>query len=258
MFQKLIFPSLLLGALFAVSPAAFSQDMPEPVQTAPLLETPTTLSDEEIVDKASFLIGFNFGKSLKADNIEINLEQLLDGVKQGAEDAELEMSQEELMSVMQAFQIKVANDRKARMEELSKKNQQEGEAFLNENRSREGVQEMENGLQYLVLQEGTGAKPQPTDVVLCHYKGMSIAEEVFDSSEGSEPLRVALTGGVIEGFAQALREMTVGAKWRVVIPAELAYGTHGSPPVIGPNQTLIFEIELVEILQQTEPLDLPK
>jgi FKBP-type peptidyl-prolyl cis-trans isomerase FklB len=126
-------------------------------------------------------------------------------------------------------------------------NKKKGEEFLAENKKKPGVKTTESGLQYLVLKEGTGRKPELDDTVHCHYHGTLIDGTVFDSSvDRGTPIDFPLKG-VIPGWTEVLQLMKEGSKWRVFIPSKLAYGQRGAPPKIGPNETLIFEIELLQV-----------
>jgi FKBP-type peptidyl-prolyl cis-trans isomerase FklB len=127
-------------------------------------------------------------------------------------------------------------------------NKKKGEEFLAENKKKPGVKTTASGLQYLVLKEGTGKKPELNDGVVVHYHGTSIDGTVFDSSvDRGEPFELPAIRGVIPGWIEVLQLMKEGSKWRVFIPSKLAYGQRGSPPKIGPNETLIFEIELLQV-----------
>ncbi len=126
-------------------------------------------------------------------------------------------------------------------------NLKKGQKFLEENKNKPGIKVTESGLQYEVIKEGKGNKPGPTDKVKCHYKGTLIDGTQFDSSyDRGEPSTFGVNG-VIKGWTEALQIMPVGSKWKLYIPANLAYGTRGSKPKIGPNEALIFEIELIDI-----------
>jgi len=133
-------------------------------------------------------------------------------------------------------------------QEKNGNNLEEGRKFLAENSKAEGVIELPSGLQYQVLKEGNGSKPKIADQVKCHYHGTLIDGSVFDSSVQRGKPAVFPVGGVIRGWVEALQLMTVGSKWKLFIPSELAYGKQGAGGVIGPDTTLIFEVELLEII----------
>jgi FKBP-type peptidyl-prolyl cis-trans isomerase FklB len=133
------------------------------------------------------------------------------------------------------------------MKEETEKNRQEGEAFLARNRTREGVKTLPDGLQYSIMKAGAGRTPRPTDMVVVNYRGTFIDGTEFDSSyRRGQPL-VFPVNRVIKGWTEALQLMRVGSKWQLFIPPQLAYGPQGAPPAIGPNETLIFELELLSI-----------
>ncbi|MFQ5937001.1 MAG: FKBP-type peptidyl-prolyl cis-trans isomerase, partial [Acidiferrobacterales bacterium] len=153
------------------------------------------------------------------------------------------LSVAEMQATLAVYQQKQMEARLA----LATKNQQTGEAFLTANKEKEGVVALANGLQYKVIEAGSGKKPKASDTVVVHYRGRLINGEEFDSSYSrGEPASFQVSG-VIDGWQQALQMMSVGAKWQVFIPSDLAYGQRGAGESIGPNETLIFDIELLAI-----------
>ena len=152
-----------------------------------------------------------------------------------------EIMPDEANNILQTYFEKIQNEK-------GKEAKEAGEKFLAENKTREGVVTLESGLQYKILNEGSGAKPTANDTVKCHYEGRLINGQVFDSSiRRGEPAEFPV-GGVIAGWVEALQLMSVGSKWQLYIPSELAYGQHGAGAAIGPNETLIFDVELLEII----------
>lgn len=152
-----------------------------------------------------------------------------------------EIMPDEANNILQTYFEKIQNEK-------GKEAKEAGEKFLAENKTREGVVTLESGLQYKILNEGSGAKPTANDTVKCHYEGRLINGQVFDSSiRRGEPAEFPV-GGVIAGWVEALQLMPVGSKWQLYIPSELAYGQHGAGAAIGPNETLIFDVELLEII----------
>jgi FKBP-type peptidyl-prolyl cis-trans isomerase FklB len=148
---------------------------------------------------------------------------------------------------MTAFQKEMMAKREQAGKEAGAKNKVEGEAFLAENGKKEGVVTLPDGLQYKILKEGDGAKPKATDTVTVHYRGTLISGTEFDSSyKRKEPVSFPVNG-VIAGWTEALQLMKVGSKWQLFIPSTLAYGERGAGPDLGPNATLIFEVELISI-----------
>lgn len=197
-------------------------------------------------DKVSYSIGMVFGKSLKQQGIDFDSALLLKGIQDATAGAKALMTDEEIKTLLTEYKMKLAT-------ELSEKNKKDGEAFLAENKKKEGVITLPSGLQYKVLKEGTGPKPLATDTVKTHYKGTFIDGTEFDSSYGrGEPAEFPVNG-VIPGWTEALQLMSVGSKWQVVIPANLAYGEKGAGNgVIPANSTLVFEVELMEIVPPTQ------
>jgi FKBP-type peptidyl-prolyl cis-trans isomerase FklB len=207
-------------------------------------ETPV-LKDQK--DKVSYSIGMEIGKNMKRQSVDVNPEFLSRGVKDAFSDGKPLMTDEEMKEALTAFQKEMM----AKQQELAKmageKNQKEGEAFLAENKKKEGVITLPSGLQYKVIKAGSGNKPKATDTVTVHYQGTLVNGTEFDSSyRRGQPVSFPVNG-VIPGWTEALQLMEVGAKWQIVIPSNLAYGDRGAGPQIGPNATLIFEIELISI-----------
>jgi FKBP-type peptidyl-prolyl cis-trans isomerase len=207
-------------------------------------ETPV-LKDQK--DKVSYSIGMEIGKNMKRQSLDVNPELLTRGVKDAFSDGKPLMTDEEMKEALMAFQKEMM----AKQQELAKvageKNQKEGEAFLAENKKKEGVITLPSGLQYKVIKAGSGNKPKATDTVTVHYQGTLINGTEFDSSyRRGQPVSFPVNG-VIPGWTEALQLMETGAKWQIVIPSNLAYGDRGAGPQIGPNATLIFEIELISI-----------
>jgi FKBP-type peptidyl-prolyl cis-trans isomerase FklB len=202
---------------------------------------------ETLMDKVSYSIGLNIGKDFKSQNIEVTPELLARGIKDAISDTKPLLTDEEIQEAIASFQ----QERMAEAEEMAKaageKNRQEGESFLLENAKKEGVVTLPSGLQYKVIEEGTGKSPEPGDQVTVHYRGTLVDGTEFDSSyERGEPVTFPV-GGVIPGWTEALQLMKEGAKWQLFIPPSLAYGEKGAGQVIGPNSTLIFDVELISV-----------
>ena len=205
-------------------------------------------------DKLSYVIGMDIGNSLKQLNTEFNLEAMAQGIKAILEGETPLLEQDEAEQVKQAFFQKVQAEAQqkaaAASEELAamgQKNLEEGQAFLAENKTKEGVVETDSGLQYEVLEEGDGSKPQASDTVTVHYRGTLLDGTVFDSSiTRGQPATFTLNQ-VIAGWTEGVQLMPVGSKYKFFIPSNLAYGEQGAGGRIGPNSTLIFEVELLEI-----------
>lgn len=204
--------------------------------------------DNKEFDKLSYALGLSMGNNFRASGIqEINVQDFTDGVAAVFYGSEPKMTYDEAKAEIQRF----FTDLQAKQEEANKKmadvNAQAGAAFLEENGKRVEVKTTASGLQYEVVKEGDGACPGPHDQVTVHYEGRLIDGTVFDSSvERGEPATFGVTQ-VIPGWVEALQLMKVGSKWRLFIPSALAYGPQGAGGAIGPNQTLIFDVELIRI-----------
>lgn len=202
-------------------------------------------------DKLSYGIGMSFGSNLrlnlKNDEIDVDNELILRGMRDSLTGAPTAMDEAAMKEVLTGLQAEVASKQEARAKVAVEKNKKEGEAFMTANKAKDGVVTLPSGLQYKVLKEGEGAVPKPTDLVETHYKGTLIDGTEFDSSYKRNQPAVFPVNGVIPGWTEALQKMKVGSKWQLFIPAELAYGPKGAGNVIGPNSTLVFEIELLAI-----------
>jgi FKBP-type peptidyl-prolyl cis-trans isomerase FklB len=197
-------------------------------------------------DKISYTLGINIGNNVKQLS-DIDLDIFFKGIKDAFSGSKLLLSEEEMNRVMTAFQKDMAAKQGENMKVQGDKNKKEGEAFLAENKKKEGVKSLASGLQYKVIKEGTGKSPKATDKVSTHYQGTLIDGTEFDSSyKRGEPATFPVNG-VIPGWTEALQLMKVGAKWQLFVPSKLAYGERGAGPKIGPNAVLIFTIELLAI-----------
>jgi FKBP-type peptidyl-prolyl cis-trans isomerase FklB len=199
-------------------------------------------------EKVSYIIGTDIGNNFKKQGIDIDPDILIKGLKDSLNGSKLVLSEKEIGDVMTAFKQEFA----AKQAEISKiqgeKNKKEGEAFLTENKKKEGVKTLQSGLQYKIITEGTGRSPKATDTVTVNYKGTLIDGTEFDSSYKRGQAASFPVKGVITGWTEALQLMKEGAKWELFVPSNLAYGdkgTVGGP--IGPNATLVFEVELISI-----------
>ena len=201
------------------------------------------------LDRISYALGLSMGNNFKGSGIEsINVKDFADGVAAVYEGAQPKMSYDEAKMVIQSFFQEMEAKQQAAAQEMAKVNKAAGEAFLAENGKRAEVETTNSGLQYEVLVEGNGASPKATDQVTVHYTGKLIDGTVFDSSvDRGQPATFGVTQ-VIPGWVEALQLMKVGAKWRLYIPSEIAYGPQGAGGVIGPNATLIFDVELLNII----------
>lgn len=201
------------------------------------------------IDSVSYGIGYLNGQNMLQQGMtDIEPETFMAGMQQALEEQDAQIPQNEIRQLLQQYQMQAQQKAQLQQQQEAQNNQEEGAAFLEENRNKEGVQVTESGLQYKVLEEGTGASPVATDTVTVHYEGTLIDGTVFDSSyERGEPATFPLNG-VIAGWTEGLQLMNEGATYRFFIPADLGYGMNvrpGSP--IGPNETLIFKVELIEV-----------
>lgn len=198
-------------------------------------------------DKTSYALGVAVGKSFQAQGVEADPNLIAQGLKDAMANGKLLITDEEFRSLMTAFQQNMNEKQAAEKAALADTNKKAGEAFLAENAKKDGVMTTPSGIQYKVITAGSGAKPTDADTVTCQYRGTLIDGTEFDSTYKNGQPAVLEVGRVIPGFKEALKMMPVGSKYQFVIPADQAYGERGAGNVIGPNATLIFEIELVSI-----------
>ncbi|OPY71561.1 MAG: Outer membrane protein MIP precursor [Syntrophorhabdus sp. PtaU1.Bin002] len=198
-------------------------------------------------DKVSYTIGANLGKGLRQQAVDIDTNLMMKGLNDSFSGGKTLLTDQEMRDVMVTFQKDMAAKQTERRKVLAEKNKKEGEAFLAENKKKPGVTTLPSGLQYKVLKEGKGKTPAATDTVVTHYRGILIDGTEFDSSfQRNEPATFSVNG-VIKGWTEALQLMKEGAKWQLFVPSDLAYGDRGAGPLIGPNATLVFEVELISI-----------
>jgi FKBP-type peptidyl-prolyl cis-trans isomerase FklB len=200
---------------------------------------------DDAKQRISYTIGLNIGKDFTSQEVEIDTAALMAGVRDGLAGKTPRLSEEQMQKEVQSFREGMMAKQEAKIKVLADKNLKDGEEFLAKNAKEPGVTVTPSGLQYKVLKAGTGAIPKKEGIVSVHYRGTLLDGSEFDSSyERGEPLTLPVSG-VIPGWTEALTLMQEGAKWQLYIPANLAYGEEGAPPVIGPNATLLFEVELV-------------
>ncbi len=198
--------------------------------------------------KVSYAIGMGLGKNLKRDSLDIDPAILLRGLKDAMAGSTPLLTDEEAKAAITQLQAEV----RAKEEEKSKvaalENKMKGDAFLAANKTKEGVVTLPSGLQYKIMTAGAGPKPATDDIVVCNYRGTLVDGTEFDSSyKRGEPIKIPV-GQVIKGWTEAIQLMPVGSKWQLYIPSDLAYGDRGAPgSPIGPNSTLIFDVELLSI-----------
>ncbi|MES1929623.1 Peptidylprolyl isomerase [Salinisphaera dokdonensis CL-ES53] len=197
--------------------------------------------------RRSYALGMDIGNSLKELPVEIDVDSLAEGVRDTVNGDETRLSQDELDGVMQGFVQDMEAAQQKKVDQQSENNLEKGKKFLAENKDKEGVETTDSGLQYKVLEEGDGSSPSSSDSVTVHYTGKLIDGTVFDSSrKRGEPVTFPVDA-VIPGWTEALQLMKRGAKYELYIPADLAYGERGAGAQIGPNETLIFDVELISV-----------
>jgi FKBP-type peptidyl-prolyl cis-trans isomerase FklB len=199
------------------------------------------------IDKVSYVLGQSVGGDFRRQGFEIDPEVFAKSFIDAYNGKEPSLSVGEMQQVIRQFQQAMQEKKETESQAAGQVNLEKGQAFLKENKTREGVVETASGLQYRVIQEGTGKKPKATDTVETHYEGKTIDGEVFDSSYRRGTPATFPLNGVIKGWTEALQLMGTGSKWELFIPPGLAYGKQGSSNVIGPNSTLIFTVELISI-----------
>ena len=210
-------------------------------------ETPT-LKDQK--EKISYIIGMDIGTNFKRQSIDIDPDILGRGIKDGLSGAKPLLPEQEAKEVLAAFEKVMKGKQEESRKAIGEKNKKEGEVFLAENKAKEGVKTAPSGLQYKVIKPGTGKKPQAADTVTVNYRGTLVDGTEFDSSYRRGKPATFPVSGVIPGWTEALQSMEEGAKWQIIIPSKLAYGEQGAGQMIGPNATLIFEVELISIQEK--------
>ena len=203
-------------------------------------------------DKTSYAIGLDLGNKLKSQSIDVDTSVLMRGMNDGISGTKPLMSEEDMRTSLTALSTQIRAKQTAMLKDLSEKNKSEGDAFLAENKSKEGVVALPSGLQYKILKAGDGPKPAASDSVVCNYKGTLISGKEFDSSYKRGQPATFPVSGVIKGWTEALQLMPVGSKWQLFIPPDLAYGDRGAGADIQPDSTLIFEVELMSIQPKTQ------
>jgi FKBP-type peptidyl-prolyl cis-trans isomerase len=228
-----------LGLALAISAFAAEEPAKKPAAADPgPFKTPK--------EKNSYMLGINLGKQLKQNEVEIDYDVYMRGLKDSMTGKEL-MNEEQFREAMTAFQQELRERTMAKRKADSDKARKTGEDFLAENKKKEGIITTASGLQYKIETKGTGKVPTAADTVVCHYRGTLVDGTEFDSSyKRGQPAEFPVTG-VIKGWTEALQLMPVGSKWKLFIPSGLAYGDNGSPPKIPGGAALIFDIELTDI-----------
>jgi FKBP-type peptidyl-prolyl cis-trans isomerase len=213
-------------------------------------QTPLALKTQK--DKFSYALGMNLGANLHKQSVPVDPNIMARGLKDALAGGKTLLTEEEARVAITTVQNDMREKQQAKMQAAGGANKKEGEAFLADNKSKEGVIALPSGLQYKVLKEGNGPKPTATDSVVCNYRGTLINGTEFDSSTKHGGPATFPVNGVIKGWTEALQLMPVGSKWQLFVPSDLAYAERGAGGDIGPNATLIFEVELVSIQNKSE------
>jgi FKBP-type peptidyl-prolyl cis-trans isomerase FklB len=205
---------------------------------------PSLKTDKE---KVSYSIGLDIGTNFKRQSVDLDSKALAAGISDGLSGAKPALGEDEVKKVLADFQQQMRTRAATMAQQAADDNKKKGEAFLVENKKQKGVVTLPSGLQYKILKDAKGAKPKATDTVSTHYRGTLIDGTEFDSSiKRGQPAEFPVNQ-VIPGWTEALQLMPVGSKWQLFIPSDLAYGPQGAGNTIGPNSTLIFEVELLDI-----------
>jgi FKBP-type peptidyl-prolyl cis-trans isomerase FklB len=248
----------------ATTPAAPAAKTPKAATTAkaPAKKTGTATKSAAAVplktrkEKFSYALGMNIGtgysQGLKKQSVEVDWNLLAQGMKDAAAGSKTRLTQEEAQAVLNEVQTEIKKEQQEKTQQAAAANKTEGEAFLAANKSKDGVVTLPSGLQYKILTAGTGPKPTASDSVKCNYRGTLINGTEFDSSyKRGQPATFAV-GQVIKAWTEALQLMPAGSKWQLFVPSSLAYGERGAGAEIGPNATLIFEVELLSIEEKAK------
>ncbi len=232
----------------ASAPAAKAQQAPaSKTHPAPAAKGSSTLAPKTQKEKASYAIGLNIGTGLHRDGVDVDPNMLLRGIKDAMAGTKPLLTDDEQKAALTLLQNDVRQRHEAMMQQAAEANKKEGDVFLAANKTKPGVVTLPSGLQYKILKQGTGPKPSATDTVVCNYRGTLLDNTEFDSSAKHGGPATFEVGRVIKGWTEALQLMPVGSKWQLFIPSDMAYGPRGAGADIGPNATLIFEVELLSI-----------
>jgi FKBP-type peptidyl-prolyl cis-trans isomerase len=239
-------------------PSSAQKTQETPGQKAPAAATGQTAAPDNNSplktdkDRASYAIGMSIGRGLRRDSVDVDPAILAEGIKDTLSGGQLLLTDKEAQDALATLQTQLHQKQEMLHEQAAAENKKEGDAFLAANKTKEGVVALADGLQYKILQQGTGPKPTATDTVVCHYRGLLINGKEFDNSyKRGEPVTIPVNR-VIKGWSEALQLMPVGSKWQLFIPPELAYGDRGAGQDIGPDATVIFEVELLSIQAKAE------
>ena len=205
----------------------------------------STLTTEK--QKQSYALGMNIARRLKEQPVDLDKDALVQGFKDELSGGKVQLTDDQVEAELKTLSAEANAKAQEEQQKAAEANMKEGQDFLAANKAKEGVVALPSGLQYKIVKQGTGPKPTASDTVVCNYRGTFINGQEFDSSYKRGQPATFPVGGVIKGWTEALQLMPVGSKWQLYIPSDLAYGPRGAGGVIGPNQTLIFDVELLSI-----------
>ncbi len=198
-------------------------------------------------EKQSYAVGMSFGHQIRNLGVDVNMDLLMQGLQDAHSGSKPLLTEKEVRAVVKEMQVELKQNQATQLIQRRVKNKQEGEKFLSENKTKEGVVTLESGLQYKILRAGNGKKPTINDKVISHFRGTLINGTEFVGTLKKGMPRAFSVRGVVQGWREALLLMPVGSKWQVFIPSNLAYGERGAGRIIGPNSTLIVEVDLLSI-----------
>ena len=231
------------------NPAAKTPPPSQPAPSQPAAPAPPPLNPafQSQKQQEGYALGMNIGRGLKRQSVDVDVDALLKGLKDTLSGDKLVLTDQEVTATLTELQQEVREKQQIAEMKAGEANMKAGADFLAANKTKEGVVALPSGLQYKIITAGTGPKPAASDTVVCNYKGTLLDGTEFDSSyKRGQPASFPV-GQVIKGWTEALQLMPVGSKWELFIPPDLAYGSRGAGGGIGPNATLIFEVELISI-----------
>jgi FKBP-type peptidyl-prolyl cis-trans isomerase FklB len=248
----------LMAAAMMLPGNARAQQTPAATTQSPAAASQGTSALATQKDKVSYAIGMNVGTNLHKQGVDIDPKVLQRGLEDALAGGKTLLSEEEAHAALTQLQNDMRKKMQEKMQQAGEENKKQGDAFLAANKTKDGVVTLPSGLQYKILTPGTGAKPAAGDSVVCNYRGTLIDGKEFDSSYKRGQPATFPVAGVIKGWTEALQLMPVGSKWQLFVPSELGYGERGTGADIGPNATLIFEVELVSIQSKDKDKDKDK
>ena len=246
--------ALLLLGIASAQQNATPPSQPDATATpkhTPAAKGPQSTALTTQKEKQSYAIGMNLGENLKTQAVDVDTTLLMRGMKDTLTGSKPLLSPEEERATLMELQAGLRKTQMEKMQKAAEKNKKEGEVFLTANKAKPGVVTLPSGLQYKILQTGNGPKPTVNDTVACNYRGTLIDGTEFDSSYKRGQPTTFPVSGVIKGWTEALQLMPVGSKWQLFVPAALAYGDRAASALIGPDATLIFDVELVSIQEKS-------